>query len=500
VDSSKIKVIKPNWAIIGAGIGGIATAIRLKALGFEPVIFESNAYPGGKLSELNFSGFRFDAGPSLFTMPFWLEDLFKIQKKNFSEYFSYISLEESARYFFEDGTLIHGFTQAPLFAREIEKNTQDSSKQVLAFLDYSKKIYQITNPVFLQKSLHRISTYFNTSIIPSILGLPYIDSGRNMNQANSRFFKDPKTIQIFNRYATYNGSNPFKAPATLNVIPHLENHYGAYFPKQGMISIIRSMEKLAMESGIPIHYNTPVDEIIISENRVKGIRLGDKMLPFQGVVSNMDVFPTYKKLLPGKKYPKRTLERERSSSALIFYWGMDRVFPELDLHNIFFTENYRKEFEAIARGSIDADPTIYINISSKYKPDDAPPGMENWFTMINVPSNTDQDWDYWIKEARNSILLKLNRILGIPIQDHILDERILDPRGIEQKTSSYQGSLYGTSSNHPFSAFFRHPNFSRKYKGLYFCGGSVHPGGGIPLALLSAKITSELIYSRELKG
>jgi phytoene dehydrogenase-like protein len=159
------------------------------------------------------------------------------------------------------------------------------------------------------------------------------------------------------------------------------------------------------------------------------------------------------------------------------------------MHNIFFTENYQEEFKQIWDDkSIYRDPTIYVNISSKNKTDDAPHGSENWFTMINVPSNTGQNWDELIADARKNIIEKLSRNLGLDISKYINCEEILDPRSIDSRTFSYQGSLYGSSSNSRFSAFLRHANFSSKIEGLYFVGGSIHPGGGIPLALLSAKI------------
>jgi phytoene desaturase len=179
---------------------------------------------------------------------------------------------------------------------------------------------------------------------------------------------------------------------------------------------------------------------------------------------------------------------------LIFYWGINAQFPELDVHNIFFTEDYQKEFDAIwKRRSLDSDPTVYVHISSKCQHDDAPQGAENWFVMINVPANCGQDWDQLIAEARKHILEKLSRNLGRAIEPLIVCEELLDPRKIEQKTASYQGALYGTSSNNQFAAFLRHANFSSKLNGLYFVGGSVHPGGGIPLALLSAKIVDDLV-------
>ena len=183
-----------------------------------------------------------------------------------------------------------------------------------------------------------------------------------------------------------------------------------------------------------------------------------------------------------------------SSSALIFYWGIKQEFPELDLHNIFFSNDYAGEFKAIfEEKSLMDDPTVYVNITSKLSKADAPAGCENWFVMINVPCNDGQDWDDLIAKARVHIISKLNRLLDCDIESLIEEEAILEPRTIESKTSSYKGALYGTSSNSRMAAFFRHPNFSRKIKDLYFCGGSVHPGGGIPLALSSAKIVGDLI-------
>jgi len=206
------------------------------------------------------------------------------------------------------------------------------------------------------------------------------------------------------------------------------------------------------------------------------------------------VYFTYKKLLKDEQQPQKILKQERSSSALIFYWGIKKVFPSLGLHNIFFSNNYEEEFKHLFQSkTVYQDPTVYINISSKYKKDDAPEGCENWFTMINVPNNIGQDWEQFKIDARANILKKLSKNFNQDIEALIVTESVLDPVAIEEKTSSYRGSLYGTSSNNQFAAFLRHANFSKKIKNLYFVGGSVHPGGGIPLALLSAKIVAEMI-------
>src|SRR5690606_33997904 len=209
---------------------------------------------------------------------------------------------------------------------------------------------------------------------------------------------------------------------------------------------------------------------------------------------NMDVVPTYRRLLADQPAPEQTLQQPRSSSALIYYWGIARAFPELHLHNIFFSEDYKKEFEHIFQHkTISPDPTVYVNITSKLEKGDAPAGCENWFVMVNVPHHQGQDWEQLINSTRTAVTDKLSRMLKTDLHEVIACEQVLDPLLIEQQTSSYAGALYGSSSNNRMAAFLRHPNFSSKIKGLYFCGGSVHPGGGIPLCLLSASIVGHLV-------
>lgn len=479
--------------VIGAGIAGIAAAIRQAVKGHEVAVYEANAYPGGKLSAFRSGDFRFDAGPSLFTMPHYVDELFTLAGKNPKEAFSYEKLETVCRYFYEDGTRINAWANRDKLAEEIALKTKDPASAVHQFLDYSARIYAITHAIFLEKSLHRLRSFLNWETLKAVFRFPKIDPFRSMNAANSDFFKDDKTIRFFNRYATYNGSSPYKAPATLNVIPHLEQHFGAYFPKGGMVAITQSLVTLAENLGVKFYYHARVEEILVEDKKVKGIRLNGENIAADRVISNMDIWFTYRQLLKNEAAPKRILSQERSSSALIFYWGIQAEFPELDLHNIFFSEDYKKEFAAIwEQQAVDVDPTIYVNISAKYQTEDAPKGAENWFVMINVPANTGQNWDKLIAEARKNIIKKLSRMLNRDIGPLIVTEELLDPRSIEQKTASYQGSLYGTSSNNQFAAFLRHANFSSKIKELYFVGGSVHPGGGIPLALLSAKIVDDL--------
>lgn len=480
--------------IIGSGIAGIAASIRLANKGYQVEVFEANAYPGGKLSEIEIQGYRFDAGPSLFTLPEQVEELFRISGKNPDDHFQYIKLPVVCHYFWEDGTRLNAFADLDQFAQEVEQQLGEPAAHVHKALERSSYIYQHLAPLFMHRSLHRFGTWVNKDALKSYLRMGKLGIFSTMNRANEKHFQNPKVVQLFNRYATYNGSNPYETPATLNIIPHLEFNIGAFFPNKGMHDITLSLYRLALDLGVKFHFGQKVEEILVENGQAAGVSIKGTRHTAELVVTNMDMVNAYKTILRKQKQPKLLLNQPKSSSALIFYWGIKKDFAELDLHNIFFSENYREEFSHIfQKGTIYHDPTVYINITSVYKKDDAPQGCMNWFTMINVPNNQGQDWDRLIKEARKNILQKLNRILQTDVESLIEVEDILDPRTIESRTSSANGALYGNSSNNKYAAFLRHANFSSEIKNLYFCGGSVHPGGGIPLCLLSAKIMAEMI-------
>jgi diapolycopene oxygenase len=301
-------------------------------------------------------------------------------------------------------------------------------------------------------------------------------------------------IQFFNRFATYNGSSPYKTPGIMSMIPTLEMQFGTFYPRGGMRNIVESLQQLGERNGVEFKFNEKAKSIDYTNKIITGVTTEKGSYRSDFVVSGIDAFYTYTSLLPKLTAPTKTLEQEKSSSAIIFYWGIKKTFPQLDLHNIFFSENYEREFDAIFdKKTLAQDSTIYLNISSKADKKDAPEGCENWFVMVNVPTNNGQDWDQIVLEAKKQVIEKLNRNLKVDLGELIETEEILDPVKIELKTSSHQGSLYGSASNSKFSAFLRHPNFSNQIKGLYFCGGSVHPGGGIPLCIKSGQIVADLI-------
>jgi len=481
--------------IIGAGVAGLAAAVRMASRGYQVEVFEANNYPGGKLSQFELEGYRFDAGPSLFTMPQYVLDVFEAAGIDPKGRFEFDRLETVCHYFWEDGTRISASADEEAFAQEVEDKLQVPAERIRKVMADSERKYKMTGQTFLEKSLHKVSTWTNWGILKSMLLIPTFDLFTNMNKVNERLVKHPKLVQLFNRFATYNGSNPYKAPGLLTIIPYFEHRIGAFLPKGGMHAITLALFELAKEKGVNFHFDTPVQEIVVENGQAQALMVKDEKHSFDQIISNMDAFFTYQKLLPKARHPHRILRQEKSTSAIIFYWGIQQQFPELDLHNILFSEDYRAEFDHLAKGKVYHDPTIYINITQKYCPEDAPPGGENWFVMVNAPYDSGQDWETIIQKTRIQTLEKISRILGQDIAPLIACEETLQPLSIQSKTASHLGALYGTSSNNRMSAFLRHPNFSSRIKNLYFCGGSVHPGGGIPLCLLSAKIVDDVMHA-----
>ncbi|MEM9836514.1 MAG: 1-hydroxycarotenoid 3,4-desaturase CrtD [Bacteroidota bacterium] len=491
----------PQVAIIGAGIAGLAAAVRLAVKGYQVTVFEANEHPGGKLSQFSLGDFRFDFGPSLFTMPQYVDELFTLAGENPREHFNYTQLPVVCHYWWEDGTQLNADSKVAKLAQECQRVLGVPEAMVLDFMEDAAHKYEVSGRIFLEKSLHKASTWLDWSVAKAMLKIPGLDLTTSMHKVHQRDLKHPKLVQLFNRFATYNGSNPYKAPGLLSMIPHFEHHFGAYLPENGMYDISQSVYQLGKRLGVDYRFGEAVQRICHTDNRITGIQLSSgEEHRFDQIVCNMDVFLAYDRLLPDVKRPERTLRQQKSTSAVIFYWGINRKFSELGLHNILFSDNYEGEFAALEAGQLNDDPTIYINISSKLVPTDATEDGENWFVMVNAPPDSGQDWDTMKQALREKVIAKIDRILlsspdrmGQSVRDMIVEERVLGPSDLEILTGSHQGALYGTSSNNPLAAFLRHPNFSRQLQGLYFLGGSVHPGGGVPLCLLSAKIVAELV-------
>lgn len=488
--------MQKHIVIIGSGVAGLASAVRLGAAGHKVTVVEANDYVGGKLTAKMIGRYRFDLGPSVFTLPNLIEDLTKISKQNDIK-FEYMTLDKICNYFYEDGTRLNVYVDKEKFATEVATKLGETKESVYEQLKFSATAYELTSDIFMSQSLHKLSNFLNLKTAKAILNIGKLKLNKTMNDVNSARFKNPKTVQLFNRFATYNGSNPFQAPAIINIIAHLEHNIGAFAPKGGMHDITMHLYNLSKRLGVDYKLNTRVLQIQTENDIAVGVKTTNGDIKADIVVSDSDIKHVYTKLLDKKYYPTKIMEQEKSLSALIFYWGIKKEFKELGLHNILFSDSAKAEFDCYFKDKKPYhNPSIYINITSKVTPTDAPEGCENWFVMVNVPHNASSEPITYVQEMRKNMIAKINRVLNTDIEQYIEVEEHLDPYLIEQRTSSAGGSLYGNSSNNKYAAFLRHANNSSQIKNMYFVGGSVHPGGGIPLGLLSAKIVSEMIAEK----
>ncbi len=486
--------------VIGGGVGGLCGAIRLAKLGFDVHLYEKNEHLGGKMGQIKQNGFTFDTGPTLVTMPFVIEDLFNFVDSDINQYIKLVPIDPICRYFFKGKKPFDASSCFETMQNNIKEVFNAETENYSNFLKYTKSIYKHTADVFIFSPIHEVQKILTWRHLPKLFTLYQIDPFRTVHQSVKRFFTDPHLIQLFDRYPTYNGSDPYRAPATLNVIPYVELGLGGFYIDGGLYRLTESLEKIAKQLNITINKGIRVEQLIHSNKRVKGISVQGEKLDADVILCNSDVVVTHNKLLKDfSKTTKRLNSLEPSLSGMTFFWGVEGQYPQLKQHNIIFSEDYKNEFKQIFNEfSTPTDPTIYISISSKHDKNHAPLGFENWFVLINMPYlNNNQCWDSaLIDQIRLKVVEKLKRF-GIDIEGKIKSETTMTPLDIANYYESNQGSIYGISSNTMNSAFKRPANRSHQLRGLYFTGGSTHPGGGVPMCMLSSKIAADLIDEYE---
>ena len=487
-------------AVVGAGLGGMAAAIRLRRAGLEVDVFEQSDAVGGKAASVSRGGYTFDTGPSLLTMPFVFRLLFEEAGERLDDHLDLVPLEPLCTNIFSDGSVLRDSSNREEFGRELARISSDPPEALYRYLDHGLRIYDSSAHLFLfqgiQEAILRGGARFRDA-----LALPRLDALRSLHRANAASFRDPRLVQLFDRYATYNGSDPWRAPATLAIIAAVEYGFGGFSVRGGIRQVPRAYERLARKLGVRFHLGRRVERIVVENGRTTGIRVEGGALGFNAVVTNADVLSTYRHLLcdPRERLARRYERLEPSTSGLIFLWGIRGEFSELSVSTMFFPNDYRAEFRDLFELSrCPADPAVFVNVTSKVSgTPDAPPGCENWFVMVNAPVDRGQDWREEASRVRAAILSRLKKLLGRDVGGLIEVEEVITPVDIERRTGSTRGSLYGISSNSRLAAFLRHPNRHPRIRGLYFCGGSAHPGGGMPLVTLSGMIAADLLLKYE---
>ncbi|MCA9882045.1 MAG: phytoene desaturase [Anaerolineae bacterium] len=486
--------------IIGAGIGGLAAAIRLRVAGYDVHIYEKNPRIGGKMSQYEADGFRWDTGPSVITMRHVFEDLFAAAGRKLDDYLTLLPLDPLTRYFYADGTRLDVVSDLSAMANAIDALEPRDVEGYLGYLAYAARIHRVTGPVFIYDKPPTLASFLRVPIGEWLHADPF----RTMQQAINSYVRSPHLRQLLGRFATYVGGSPYQAPATLNVIAHVELTGGVWYPQGGIYRIAEAMHRLAQELGVKIICDAPVQAIVVENGAAKGIQLADgTQIDAKAIIANADVTTTYNQLIkPGQINPKRVKQLsdyEPSCSGFVMMLGINKQHPDLAHHNIFFSDDYPAEFEAIFKRQEPADnPTVYVAITSKTDEEHALEGSENWFVLVNAPALSESvNWEQEKSTYRDRILQILAEH-GFDIREHIVSERILTPVDLQTMSGAWRGALYGPSANKKFTAFLRPHNRSKEIKRLYFTGGTTHPGGGVPMVMLSGKVAAEMILEDDI--
>lgn len=484
--------------VIGGGLGGLSAAISLAAEGFSVQLIEKNDKVGGKLNIMTKDGFTFDLGPSILTMPHIFEALFKRAGKNMADYVQIQKVEPHWRNFFEDGSVIDLCEDAETQRRELDKLGPGTYAQFQRFLDYSKKLCTETEAGYFAKGLDGFWDLIK--FYGPLRSLLSFDVFRSMDQGVRRFISDPKLVDILNYFIKYVGSSPYDAPALMNLLPYIQYQYGLWYVKGGMYGMAQAMERLATELGVDIRLHAEVLEIQKQDGKACAVKLASgEVLPADIVVSNMEVIPAMEKLLHSPASELKKMQRfEPSCSGLVLHLGVDRLYPQLAHHNFFYSDHPREHFDAVFKSHrLSDDPTIYLVAPCKTDPAQAPAGCEIIKILPHIP-HLDPDKPLIAEDysaLRERVLAKLERMGLTDLRQHIVTEEYWTPQDIQAKYYSNLGSIYGVMADRFKNLGFKAPQRSNELSNLYFVGGSVNPGGGMPMVTLSGQLVRDKILA-----
>lgn len=478
-------------AVVGGGVGGLVTAIRLANAGRSVVVIERNQEFGGKLAVRERDGFFFDTGPSLLTLPSLFDEVFRLAGTSLAAELDLVRLDPSFRYFWPDASTVSFHDEPVATAEALDAFGPGSGAEYLSYLRRARAIWRTSERTFLAGDLSSPLSLLRR--MRSLRDFARIDARRGLNSRAEASFTDPRLRQWLGRYATYSGSDPLHAPATLGCIAAVEADHGAWYVRGGLGALRDALVRTAAASGVVLRANAEVSAITATHARVTGVDVGDEWIAADVVVSNADAEHLYQDLLPHDRRLRRVRRTERSTSGIAVLVGVEGRTPIVAHHNVWFSRDYGREFFDLRNGRIPRDPTIYGCVSSVTDPTQAPAGCENWFLLINAPAD-----GRGVTDEVGEWLLQRLAAVGPDLRRRARFMEVIGPGDIAEQYRSPGGAIYGTSSNGRTAAF-RRPSMRGPRRGLYLVGGSTHPGGGLPLVTIGARIVTDLILRERVR-
>lgn len=473
--------------VIGGGLGGMSAALSLAADGFSVEVVEKNDKAGGKLNVLVKDGFSFDLGPSILTMPHIFEALFERTGKKLRDYVRIVEVMPHWRNFFEDGTVLDLTPDMRLMEKELAKLPGNEQDGFYRFLEYSRRQLEVTEEGYFRKGCDTLRELLKaTGMVRSFLEVDFI---RSMDSGVAHFVKNDKLRNILDYFIKYVGSSPYDSPGTMNLLAYVQFGYGLWYVEGGMYNLARGLERYGRELGVTFSFNSEVTRILTEGDRVTGVELKDggrRMADI--VVSNMEVIPVYRDVLrESAQFLKKYEKFEPACSGLVLHLGVDTIYPQLAHHNFFYSMDSRKHFDSVFhRKLLSEDPTIYLVAPVKSDSTIAPQGCEIIKILPHIPHLRDENpftaEDY--AALRERVLVKLERMGLKDLRKHTVVEDMWTPEDIRRRYYSNKGAIYGVVCDRRKNLAFKAPKRSEKYRNLYFTGGSVNPGGGMPMVTL----------------
>lgn len=488
--------------VVGAGVGGLAAAARLAAGGHNVTVCEQAEAIGGKLGRRTRDGFRFDTGPSLLTMPWVFEEHFAATGAPLADTLELEPVEPLASYRFADGTWLATHADRARMAADLEATlVPGSGGDWLELLARAEAIWQAVRGPFLERPIAGAGQLAGQA--RRLSDLAKVAPHRSLRGLGRAYLRDPRLVQLLDRYATYSGSDPRRAPAALAVTAYVEAVGGGWYVQGGLYRLVEALADRAQQAGARLRTGADVAAVELAAGRTSGVRLADgERLPADVVVANADAAHLYRDLLAGataRRAFRRVARTPPSSSGFALLLGLEGHTPGLAHHTVAFCDDYDAEFDALFGPAPEPvpDPTIYV--AAPGDPSVAPPGHEAWFVLVNAPRQGQEgrhgpvDWEAaGVAEGYADHLLATLADRGLEVRDRVCFREVRTPADLARETRALGGAIYGTSSNGPGAAFVRPANRS-PVSGLFLVGGSAHPGGGLPLVTLSARIVAGLI-------
>jgi phytoene desaturase len=480
--------------VIGSGFGGLAAAIRLQARGYATTILEMRDKPGGRAYVFEDQGFTYDAGPTIITAPFLIDELFELAGKRTSDYVPIVPVTPYYRIIFHDGRQFDYTGNEEEIIAQIRKFNPD---EVPGYLEFVKKSRAIFERAFIDLADRPFSSVADMlKVAPDLIQLR---SHESVYRLVSRYVKHPLLRQVFSFHPLLVGGNPFQSSSIYAMIHYLERKWGVHFAMGGTGALVQGMVRLFTEMGGVMRLNCRVEELLLKDGAVCGVRLtSGEELAAEVVVSNADVANFYKKAVPAesrKTWTDARLERMRYSMGLfLIYFGTDRTYPELAHHSIILTERYEKLLEDIfQRKILAADFSLYLHAPTRTDPSLAPPGCECFYVLSPVPNLAGKiDWPEVKERYAEAILASLEKLCP-DLRKHIVSKLIWTPEDFESQLDAHLGSAFQFEPILTQSAWFRPHNVSEDIKNFFLVGAGTHPGAGLPGVLSSAKLLERVL-------